>query len=139
MQTEIEGDKDIIIFISIRTTSLDLYKLLKVIAVLGCSEKLRNLENQLYCYITVLTFMKSKVKLIIELVKLVIKKITSLTNHILEQFCSENILTKSIPKSVSEIKWVKTTVTYLLPYNRLLSGTGIELLTLNGPEEPKIR
>lgn len=83
--------------------------------------------------------MKSKVKLIIELVKLVIKKITSLTNHILEQFCSENILTKSIPKSVSEIKWVKTTVTYLLPYNRLLSGTGIELLTLNGPEEPKIR
>ena len=83
--------------------------------------------------------MKSKVKLIIELVKLVIKKITSLTNHILEQFSSENILTKSIPKSVSEIKWVKTTVTYLLPYNRLLSGTGIELLTLNGPEEPKIR
>ena len=83
--------------------------------------------------------MKSKVKLIIELVKLVIKKITSLTNHILEQFCSENILAKSIPKSVSEIKWVKTTVTYLLPSNRLLSGTGIELLTLNGPEEPKIR
>ena len=43
MQTEIEGDKDIIIFISIRTTSLDLYKLLKVIAVLGCPEKLRKL------------------------------------------------------------------------------------------------
>ena len=88
MQTEIEGDKDIIIFISIRTTSLDLYKLMKVIAALGCPEKLR-------------------------------KFVTSW--------------------SVSEIKWVKTTVTYLLPYNRLLSWTGIELLTLNGPEEPKIR
>ena len=88
MQTEIAGDKDIIIFISIKTTSLDLYKLMKVIAALGCPEKLR-------------------------------KFFTSW--------------------SVSEIKWVKTTVTNLLPYNRLLSGTGIELLTLNGPEEPKIR
>ena len=65
--------------------------------------------------------MKSKVKLIIELVELVIKKITRLTNHILGKFYSENILTKSIPKSVSETKWAKTTVTYILPYNRLLS------------------
>ena len=44
MQTEIEGDKDIIIFISIRTTSLDLYKLLKELQYLAV---LRNLENLL--------------------------------------------------------------------------------------------